>query len=253
MRAAAAATCRAAPTSPARSGSARRPDGAVVRRRPRELRRSERGRLRVEVVAAGEAVCGAAGEALALRPAGSPGSPALCRPRRWPPAARARRRRPPAAAPAPVAHGGGAAQSRGGLRRGRSSIGRSSAARPDRPGIDGRAVAAIGRAGVRAERRHAVPPRPPLRRRRPLGTRRSACAASRRAHSWNVGQTGKALERQYASWCGKGARGRLGLGVAAMAVVRSVRPFVPLVFERDERAGRGTVHAGQPSLGHRGR
>ena len=27
-----------------------------------------------------------------------------------------------------------------------------------------------------------------------------ACAASRRAQSWNVGQTGKALERQYASW-----------------------------------------------------
>jgi hypothetical protein len=25
-------------------------------------------------------------------------------------------------------------------------------------------------------------------------------AASRRAQSWNVGQTGKALERQYASW-----------------------------------------------------
>ena len=28
-----------------------------------------------------------------------------------------------------------------------------------------------------------------------------ACAASRRAQSWNVGQTGNALERQYASWC----------------------------------------------------
>ena len=27
-----------------------------------------------------------------------------------------------------------------------------------------------------------------------------ACAASRRAHSWNVGQTGNALDRQYASW-----------------------------------------------------
>ena len=33
-----------------------------------------------------------------------------------------------------------------------------------------------------------------------------ACAASRRAQSWNVGQTGKALDRQYASWCAK-ARG----------------------------------------------
>ena len=33
-----------------------------------------------------------------------------------------------------------------------------------------------------------------------------ARAASRRAQSWNVGQTGNALERQYASWWAR-ARG----------------------------------------------
>ena len=36
-----------------------------------------------------------------------------------------------------------------------------------------------------------------------------ACAASRRAQSWNVGQTGNALDRQYASWCAT-ARGAGG-------------------------------------------
>ena len=37
---------------------------------------------------------------------------------------------------------------------------------------------------------------------------------------------------------GERARGRVGLGEAAMAVVRAVRPFVAVVLERDERAGR---------------
>ena len=42
----------------------------------------------------------------------------------------------------------------------------------------------------------AVPPTPI----RSARARRASRAASRRAQSWNVGQTGKALERQYASW-----------------------------------------------------
>ena len=102
--------------------------------------------------------------------------------------------------------------------------------------------------------RHAdAPPRPRDGDRRPLGRRsaaRDACAASRRAQSWKVGQTGNARERQYASWWAR-ARGAGGLGVAAVAVVRSIGALVAIVLERDERTGRGTVGAGQPSLRHR--
>ena len=48
------------------------------------------------------------------------------------------------------------------------------------------------------------------------------------------------------------ARGGIGLGVATVAMVRSVRPLVPLVLERHERARRRSIGAGQPTLGHRG-
>ena len=49
-----------------------------------------------------------------------------------------------------------------------------------------------------------------------------ACAASRRAQSWNVGQTGNALDRQYASWCAtaRGAGGRLGEAPVSMVRAR---------------------------------
>jgi hypothetical protein len=37
---------------------------------------------------------------------------------------------------------------------------------------------------------------------------------------------------------GQRARSRLGLGEAAVTVVRTISPLVPIVLERDERAGR---------------
>ena len=99
------------------------------------------------------------------------------------------------APPDPDAHGGGAAQSRGGLRRGRSSMGgsgwgwlhRSSGASSSAsPTAAPTAAPAAPAAAGSAPSSSATAP----------GT---ACAASRRAQSWNVGQTGNAEERQYAS------------------------------------------------------
>jgi len=49
-----------------------------------------------------------------------------------------------------------------------------------------------------------------------------------------------------------GPRRGWGFGEAAVSVVRARRPSIAIVAERDERTGRGTVHAGQPSLRHPG-
>ena len=51
---------------------------------------------------------------------------------------------------------------------------------------------------------------------------------------------------------GERAGCRLGLGEAAMAVVRTVRPGFPVVVEGDEGARRGSVQRRLPSFGHRG-
>ena len=102
----------------------------------------------------------------------------------------------PAAPDEPPAHGGGAAQSRGGFRRASSSSASRSEA-PASPGPSSEARAASTSAtGLEAEATMAPPtPASPT-----VPATDRACAASRRAQAWNVGQTGKALERQYASW-----------------------------------------------------
>lgn len=127
------------------------------------------------------------------------------------------------AAPAPialVAHGGGAAQSRGGLRW-------ASASSTGDPGGPGRALSfasggpccvatkaaeavasAAGRSSAADADATAADADASTAGR---SSAPRACAASRRAQSWNVGQTGNALDRQYASWC---ARAR-GPGVAS--------------------------------------
>src|SRR5262249_12473649 len=100
-------------------------------------------------------------------------------------------------APSPEAsHGGGADQSRGGLRW--------------TGGCSGPGVAAG--VGTRSSRASRSPPSAcsaaaataavaaPAAAAGLAGELPLARAASRRAQSWNVGQTGKALERQYASW-----------------------------------------------------
>lgn len=112
-----------------------------------------------------------------------------------------------AAPPGPDAHGGGAAQSRGGFLRGRSSrrgseaglLHRSSASSSAPSGPS--AVALIPAPTAAAAASSSTGAWPGV-----------ACAASRRAQSWNVGHTGNADERQYASWCAS-ARGA-GLGSA---------------------------------------
>ena len=98
------------------------------------------------------------------------------------PAAPARPRAPAA----PAAHGGGAAQSRGGFRRTGGSAG-------SRGGGGGPGRRRTGHPRCRRPGPRSVPSRP----RSPAPR---ACAASRRAQSWKVGQTGNALDRQYASW-----------------------------------------------------
>ena len=79
-----------------------------------------------------------------------------------------------------------------------------------------------------------------------------AAAASRRAQSWNVGQTGNADERQYASWWASARGAGRGLREAAVSVVGCRGAPVAVVLERHERAGRGAVHDREPSVGHRG-
>ena len=208
-----------APREPATAGSARRvrrapgrpgptdgPGGdqpaahhrGPDRRRPRHRARVDRRRCRrARVRPRPRAIPGS----LAGRRAGSRG-PA----RRQPAPAAPHPPRPPPAAPARPAGTG-----RPG--RWRRPVTRRIAPRPflDRtlvasavPGIVvgvGRSPSSDAPAGSGSERSTVAPAGvgvgvPPAR----------ACAASRRAHSWNVGQTGKALERQYASWCAS-ARG----------------------------------------------
>jgi hypothetical protein len=104
---------------------------------------------------------------------------------------------PPAANPVPGSsrsspiQGGGAAQSRCCARRG---------------GMGGGVSVSDGRLGSRSAGRIGR-----LRGGSSVGGRSAggagrAAAASRRAQSWNVGHTGKADDRQYASWCAS-ARG----------------------------------------------
>jgi hypothetical protein len=146
--------------------------------------------------------------ALPARPRPSSGT-GLCSgssPRRPPGSVAPPAAAPPAAPAAPAAHGGGAAQSRGGFRRGRSSMGTSRGAphtssfgSSPSPGPSPSAGSSSGASDPAALIPAAEAPA--------AGTWPGrACAASRRAQSWNVGQTGNADERQYASWCAN-ARG----------------------------------------------
>ena len=220
-------------TSPASSSSGRSPalrPPMRTRRPPRDHGRPRRGPRRPPARSA----------ALPARP-----WPSTVRPRPSRSAPGVGRLPEPARRPRLVAHGGGAAQSRGGLRLDRAaSAGRR---RPARVGV---LVDSCRRWSSTAWRSSGRPR--PRRGRGRLGRSPAprACAASRRAQSWNVGQTGNALDRQYASWCASGARRGWRLGEAAMAVVGARRTAFAVVTERDERTGRGTVHAGQPSLSH---
>ena len=110
----------------------------------------------------------------------------------------------------------------------------------------GRAVAGrIGRIGIGS--RHRGTGR--CRGRRPTRARVRRLATGplleRRADGERTREAVRLLVRQRA-WSG------VRLGIAAMAVIRSVRPLVPLVLERHERACRRSIGAGQPTLGHRG-
>ena len=162
-------------------------------------------------------------------------------------AAAARARSPTAAAPPSRAAGCGAAAPRSGRSSSRGApriVASSSAVRARRSGCAAvRATAAPHRDRRRdrgtGRRRRRGPTGPGVRG---LATRP---LLERRADGERAREAVRLLVRQR-------ARGRLGLGIAAMAVVRSVRPLVPLVLEGHERAGRGSVDAGQPSLGHRG-
>ena len=156
------------------------------------------------------------------------------------------RRRPPcqrpptptAAAPPSHAAGCGADVPRSGARRRRRSHGSSS--------VSERVVAGrFCRIGLGS--RHRGTGR--RRGRRPTGAsvRRLATGPllERRADGERTREAVRLLVRQRA-WSG------VRLGIAAMAVIRSVRPLVPLVLERHERARRRSIGAGQPTLGHRG-
>src|SRR4051794_41700968 len=92
---------------------------------------------------------------------------------------------------APVAHGGGADQSRSGWRGASSGsaggMEASSAGVSDEGGIPHPAYRSliVGAAGVAAAAAGSACPAPAR-----------VCAASRRAQSWKIGQTGNADERQ---------------------------------------------------------
>ena len=142
------------------------------------------------------------------RSGGDPAPPAAPAPAAPAPAALA-----PALIPGPVAHGGGAAQSRGGFRRGGNGAGPSSrsacetgggpchsaaGSAPDRAASSpsgGRPACVSWRCSSACDSETVAPgggtadPTPPRVR-----------AASRWAQSWKVGHTANALDRQYASW-----------------------------------------------------
>ena len=230
---------------PRRRGDPRRPPRLIV-----EVRVARPPRRRVP----GDG--GAAGEAAPLGLPRSPGNQVPREPPGRPPAAPA-----PAARPLPPrsARRPGQASARGPGRPGwrRRPVARRVAARPllDRPLV---ARGARGRRrrrpspGHRARRRARSglrPWRPPASRRgaaRP-GVRRlpPRPLLERRADRERAREAVRLLVRER-------ARGGLGLRVATVAMVRSVRTLVPLVLERHERAGRRSIGAGQPSLGHRG-
>ncbi len=151
---------------------------------------------------------------------------------------------------APVAHGGGAAQSRGGLRRTGGSSGGAAGGGPGRassisssfqadpaptaaaPAIaPAPAAASSPERAASASRLGRLAPRPILERR----------------------ADGKRARQAVRLLVSERARCRRRFGEAAMAVVGTRRARIAVVTERDERTGRGTVHAGQPSLSHRPR
>ena len=151
---------------------------------------------------------------------------------------------PPAIA-APVAHGGGAAQSRGGLRgrfvrpracSGSGGVARSAVAGWPSPRTGRRGAVRASRGRRRGWRPIARGPRVRGLATRPVLERRADRERRREAVRLLVGDR---------------ARRRRRLGEASVAVVRTGRTSLTVVPEGDERTGRGTVHAGQPSLSHR--
>ena len=112
-----------------------------------------------------------------------------------------------ATAAAPGAQGGGAAQSRGGFRDTGSSSESSGGSAGSSPTSSAQGCGSPSGPGsaapVGAPADDAAAPvgapadDPPAD---DVSAADRACAASRRAQAWNVGQTGNALERQYASW-----------------------------------------------------
>src|SRR5512146_12456 len=178
------------------------------------------------------------------RPARKCGAPAAS-----PPPRPSTVRRAAEPADPPDAQGGGAAQSRGGLRRivGSSddatlapapwddTASRSPTSSSSTPSSVSAAGSGAGAwsAPARGIAVGAGAGRSPSPR---------AWAASRRAQSWKVGQTGKALDRQYASWCAT-ARG------AGSGSAKHRWRWSGLV-ERDSRSSSNATNgqAGAPSM-----
>ncbi len=135
-------------------------------------------------------------------------------------------------------HGGGAAQSRGrrlALRR---------RAPPRRRGRAGaREPAAASWRGPRCPRRGAR-----RRGRRGAGTGGGGLTSGPVLERRADGEGGREAVRVLVG--DRPGRGD-GLGEAAVPVVRRRRAAVPVVVERDERAGRGAVSGGKPSVAHR--
>ena len=139
----------------------------------------------------------------------------------------------PADAPAPPAHGGGAAQSRGGFRQ------------------DWRV------AGARGLRHGPIPGRDdPMAKRHGGRSRLGPIAATpgvRGLSSCPIleGRADREGARQAVGFLVReSARCRWRFREAAVAMVGARRPRLAIVAKGDERTGRGTVHAGQPSLSH---
>ena len=156
--------------------------------------------------------------------------------------ARDRRRSPRAAArPSPrrIAARPGLVGRRTGADRWSSSdrrpLGRAGGARRRRAGVAGLGV---GSTAVDAPTRRPPDARP----------RRRACAASRRAQSWKVGQTGKRARQAVRLLVGERARCRAGFGVAAVAMIRA-RAIVRHGHRRTRRTGRPGHRPRWPALG----
>ena len=175
----------------------------------------------------------------------------------------------------PLAHGGGAAQSRGGLRRisgsasGRGCDHSSASSRSSTASAPGATSGASSWSGSSIVQPEVVLLGADLGRRPGRGLRgdarrgrgRRARAADARAAGLRGLAPRPVLERRadregareaVRLLVGERPRRGLHLRVAAMPMIGRGRTLVAFVLEGDERAGRRPVDAGQPSVGHRG-